>query len=136
MTTKTTDIQPQVEVETMFVLTGHWIDNWKWLAKGRFPNDGTPVSVSFDQHYNDVIKRHIKENDVIGFYHTHPSFPGEPSSIDISTMNTWVDVLGKPLLCLIDGADGLRTYYWYDENQYIDVGNSYKYENIFTGEFE
>jgi hypothetical protein len=125
-------IMTMTDVETMFVLTGKWVRNNLWMAKGQFPNDGTPISVSFDKYYDEIIKRHIKYNDVIGFYHTHPNMLASPSSTDVETMNTWVDVLGKPLFCLIDGVNGLRTYHWYDDNQF-EIGRTFKYEDMFVG---
>ena len=59
-----------------------------------------PDSVEFD--YKDVYKREDDYNDIIGFYHTHPSGLNQMSPTDIQIMTQWVLCLGKSLVCLIE----------------------------------
>src|SRR4051812_42533893 len=118
--------------EKFLTLTGQWHSDILWSAKGRWPLEGHPASVDFSQIYDRVISREQQCGDVIGFYHTHPSFPASPSSVDVSTMNQWVDCLGKSLLCLIHGVDGLKTYYWQKDYSYL-TGVSLKAKNKFIG---
>jgi proteasome lid subunit RPN8/RPN11 len=55
-----------------------------------------------------VLAREERHGDVIGFLHTHPGMAAVPSERDVRTMHAWCSAFGKPLLCLIKGADGLR----------------------------
>lgn len=48
--------------------------------------------------------------DVAGFYHTHPGMAAVPSARDLRTMRAWVACFGRPLLCAIEGEEGLRAY--------------------------
>lgn len=121
--------------EICLTLTGQWITDRLWLAGGRWQVEGKPIEVSFADLYNKIISRESKYRDVVGFYHTHPNMPAIPSSTDHETMNQWVDVLGKDLLCLIHGADGLKTYLWYGDSTY-NVGQTIKLKNIFMGKIE
>jgi hypothetical protein len=66
------------------------------------------VQVEFDGPA--VLAREERRHDVIGFLHTHPRFAASPSRRDVVTMQAWVSAFGKPLLCLIRGADGLKGY--------------------------
>ena len=69
---------------------------------------GKPESVDFDAAA--ALVREESHGDVIGFLHTHPSCEAQPSRRDVNTMRAWVGSFGKPLLCLIEGTDGLRAY--------------------------
>jgi hypothetical protein len=69
---------------------------------------GGPTSVEFDGPA--VLAREEKRADVVGFLHTHPDFPAEPSARDVATMQAWVSSFGKPLLCVIHGTNGLAGY--------------------------
>lgn len=124
-------ISKETANEVMFVLTGQWLTDSLWTARGHFPAEGGPANVSFD--YKNVISRESRYGDVIGFYHTHPGqIPSYVSSIDIETMDAWVDTLGKNLLCLIDGANGLKTFYWLGNNHFL-MGDSFKDGENFIG---
>jgi proteasome lid subunit RPN8/RPN11 len=57
-----------------------------------------------------ALAREERRHDIVGFLHTHPDFPAQPSQRDIDTMRAWVSALGKPLVCLIQGTDGLVGY--------------------------
>ena len=115
--------------EICYVVCGRWLSDDLWIGKGLWKQEGHPAHVGFGDLYNKIISR---KDHVIGFYHTHPNMPAFTSRTDINTMDQWVDVLGKPLLCLIEGVDGLKTYYWLGEGAY-QIGNSYRYENVFAG---
>jgi hypothetical protein len=79
-----------------------------WFARKLRRTVGGPASVAFDGPA--VLAREEQRRDIVGFLHTHPGFPAEPSLRDIATMQAWVSAFGKPLLCLIEGRDGLAGY--------------------------
>lgn len=79
-----------------------------WHARLATYSVGRPTTVEFDAA--SVLEREELRGDVVGFCHTHPSSPAIPSERDLKTMRAWVSAFGKPLLCLIDGIDGLRGY--------------------------
>lgn len=74
---------------------------------------GRPASVEFDGPA--VLEREERKGDVIGFLHTHPNSDAEPSRRDLRTMRAWVSAFGKPLLCVIEGIDGLAAYRFDDD---------------------
>lgn len=116
--------------ERFFLLTGKWLSRRMWVAKAIMPNQGTPVSVAFNA--NHVVSRESIYGDVLGFYHTHPQMQATPSSTDYKTMNAWRNCLGKDLICLIDGVNGLKTYYWLGDDAWYS-GKTFKFENFFFG---
>lgn len=65
-----------------------------------FYTQENPTSVEFD--YEAVYQREDKYQDIVGFYHTHPSGMNKMSQIDIDTMTQWVRCLGKSLVCVIE----------------------------------
>lgn len=74
-------------------------------------NIGTPVEVTVD--YDWILKREEQHKDVLGFFHTHPSFLSTPSERDDATMDSWVTCLGKDLISVIQGTDGVfAQLYW------------------------
>lgn len=95
--------------EHCWILVGSMKDDLWWAKRVR-PTEGAPASVAFDPEY--VIKRDAEFHDIVGFFHTHPSFTAHYSSRDDRTMKAWVTCLGKPLVCCILGIDGLRAW-WY-----------------------
>lgn len=95
--------------EQCWVLVGGMRDDL-WWGKRVKPTEGAPASVAFNPDY--VTQRDDKYHDVVGFIHTHPSFTAHYSSRDDRTMKAWVLSLGKPLVCCIIGIDGLRAW-WY-----------------------
>jgi proteasome lid subunit RPN8/RPN11 len=95
--------------EQCWVLVGGMRDDL-WWGKRIKPTEGAPASVAFNPDY--VTQRDEKYKDVVGFIHTHPSFTAHYSSRDDRTMKAWVCSLGKPLVCCIIGIDGLRAW-WY-----------------------
>jgi hypothetical protein len=84
-----------------------------WLARKQRRTTGTRDRVEFDGPA--VLAREEARGDVVGFLHTHPSFAARPSQRDIDTMRAWAGALGKPLVCLIRGADGLAGYRFDDD---------------------
>jgi proteasome lid subunit RPN8/RPN11 len=89
-----------------------------WMGELWGYNEGSPASVDF--HPTWVYQWEDARDDddlgiVLGFYHTHPGFAAVPSDRDIRTMRAWVLSLGRPLLCVIRGVDGLRAYWFMDD---------------------
>ena len=124
--------------EEYLLVVGKRIGN-SFIGHGLFPKSGSPSRVAFS--YDEVVKREDKYGDVIGFFHTHPSFYSNPSSIDDRTMDGWVNCLGRPLLCAIKGINGTH-FYWYLPsaeniecrlNSYMIVMNGLKLGNGFIG---
>lgn len=95
--------------EHCWILVGGWREDL-WWGKRVKPSEGAPCSVAFSSDY--VLQRDEKYHDVVGFIHTHPGMTAHYSSRDDRTMKAWVCALGKPLVCCIIGTDGLRAW-WY-----------------------
>ena len=113
--------------ERCWILTGHYKDDLWWgFAKKR--TEGTPVSVEFDWEY--VLKNHEK---VVGFYHTHPSFNATPSETDDRAMHGFCLSLGRPLVCLIRDTDGLRAWWYVDDESEPEEYQVVKMGNLFFG---
>lgn len=72
------------------------------------PTRGEVASVAFDATW--VLGREEVRADVVGFYHTHPSGPPEPSDRDVKTMRAWASSFGKSLLCLLESEGQLAAY--------------------------
>jgi proteasome lid subunit RPN8/RPN11 len=83
-----------------------------WFARRVRHQAGAQVVVHFDGPW--VLAREERRRDVVGFYHTHPGMPARPSRRDVRTMRAWCSAFGKPLLCVIAGADGVRGYRFAD----------------------
>jgi len=98
--------------EQCWILVGRWKDDLWWAKKIR-PTEGVPCAVAFDPNY--VINRDVERHDVIGFIHTHPGMSAHYSQRDDRTMKAWVCCLGKPLVCCIMGNDGLRAWWYFDD---------------------
>jgi hypothetical protein len=77
------------------------------------PQSGEPTRVSFDGLW--VLDREERRRDVLGFLHTHPHGPHQPSTRDVRTMGAWCSAFGKPLLCLIHGPERLCGYLFTDD---------------------
>ena len=85
-----------------------------WYARRIGRCAGEPASVEFDGPA--VLDREERKRDVVGFLHTHPASEALPSRRDLDTMRAWVSAFGKPLLCVIEGTDGLVGYRFDDES--------------------
>jgi hypothetical protein len=79
-----------------------------WLCRPLNHATGKPATVEFDGAA--ALAREEAAQDVVGFLHTHPDCEAKPSQRDRDTMQAWTSALGKPLLCLIEGTDGLRGF--------------------------
>lgn len=106
-------------------------ENNIWIAKGEFPTEGQPSSVHFNM--DEVLAR---KDELIGFYHTHPNFSNQYSQTDRITMEGWVDMLGKPLVCLIDGINGLIGYWCENKIYEYTDSSSVKEKTILIPQFE
>jgi len=84
-----------------------------WFCRRVQRVHGERASVRFDGAW--ALAREESHGDVIGFLHTHPDGPHSPSNRDVRTMRAWRSAFGKPLLCLIDGPDGLRGFRFDDD---------------------
>jgi proteasome lid subunit RPN8/RPN11 len=97
--------------EEFWLLVGERRGN-VYLARLLDRTMGRPEAVEFDALA--ALTREEREGDVIGFLHTHPSCEATLSRRDVNTMRAWVSSFGKPLLCVIEGTDGLRAYLFED----------------------
>ncbi len=83
-----------------------------WVTSAISYELGIPARVGFN---HELVRR--DPDRVIGWIHTHPSMIASPSATDISTMNAWVVAEGRPFVCCIQGADGLRCFWFFDDEQ-------------------
>jgi len=65
------------------------------------------------------MAREETSGDIQGFWHTHPNFRALPSETDHATMSGWTICFGKPVVCCIEGIDGLRAYWFWDRGERI-----------------
>lgn len=84
-----------------------------WYARRTRPSQGQVARVEFDAAH--VLAREETRGDVVGFYHTHPCGPPEPSDRDLRTMRAWCGSFGKPLLCIIESGKQLAAYRFDDD---------------------
>jgi proteasome lid subunit RPN8/RPN11 len=84
-----------------------------WFGRRVRRSSGARTSVHFDGPW--VLEREERRRDVIGFVHTHPDGPPSPSRRDVRTMRAWCSAFGKPLLCLIASAEGIRGFRFDDD---------------------
>lgn len=100
------------ENEKCWLITGKIFRRF-FYGKMLYMSEGYPTQVKFDGDY--VLKLEENQGNIIGFYHTHPKMMATPSSTDHETMHSWVSCFGKPLLCLIEGSNGIKTYLYQDD---------------------
>jgi len=98
-----------------------------WLLRTLDRTVGKPESVEFDGPA--ALAREEQQGDVLGFWHTHPDFPATPSRRDVNTMQAWTSALGKPLLCIIEGTDGLQAYRFDDDDSQGIPAQVIRFEN-------
>jgi hypothetical protein len=101
--------QLAAENEHCWVILGRRLGVF-WYGRLVYLATGEPSQVEFD--WDMVFQREETKGDVVGFLHTHPNTNAHPSPTDHATMKTWVTAMGKPLICSIDGSDGLKSF-WY-----------------------
>lgn len=134
------------ENEQCWILTGSIKKNL-WWAKTKNVSFGSPIDVKFDANYvmekeekSDLIRCHSTRGSIRGsirgWLHTHPGMRAIPSNRDNVTMMSWVRSLGKPLVCCIAGEDGIRAW-WYmdDESPPIECQVEKKFSNFLFGVF-
>ena len=100
-----------INEQCCILVGGHKDDLW-W-GKRIKPTEGAPASVAFDAKF--VLEQEEGGKNIVGFYHTHPSFNATPSDRDDRTMGAWVNCLGKNLVCVIDGVDGLKAWWYFND---------------------
>jgi proteasome lid subunit RPN8/RPN11 len=105
-------IRNKMTNEKCWVLLGG-VNEGLWWGKMSHQTQGSPCSVDFN--YDWTIHREETKGDVVGFLHTHPNFSAHPSCRDDRTMKTWVLSFGKPMVCCIAGIDGLKAWWYYDD---------------------
>lgn len=106
--------------EELYILSGKRIGCF-WYGKISHYQLGHPHQVAFD--YNYVLEN---QNKVVGWIHTHPVNKARPSATDHQTMTAWNLSLGKPLVCCIKGTDGLRAWWYFDDESPGVEGKVYR----------
>jgi proteasome lid subunit RPN8/RPN11 len=117
--------------EECFVLLGKRRSTGRWRACKTNYSVGEPCSVNFNPEW--VIEREESHGDIIGWWHTHPNTIASPSMTDYATMHAWVCSFGKPMLCCIDGVDGLRAHWFFDDETEHVEGITKRYGSFFWG---
>jgi proteasome lid subunit RPN8/RPN11 len=84
-----------------------------WYARRINRRVGDRAQVAFDGL--KTLQREESRGDVVGFFHTHPDGPCHPSERDVRTMRAWCSALGKPLLCVIEGPQGIAAWRFDDD---------------------
>ena len=100
------------ENEQSWVATGGILGRL-WYGHLSHESEGHPGAVDFPFAW--VNHREESKGDIVGFCHTHPGMTASPSMRDYATMQAWVASFGKPLMCLIEGVDGLKAYLYFDD---------------------
>ncbi len=117
------------------LVIGFRLPNKKFIGYGIFDTEGYPATVGFNPR--DVFKYEDSlwpGTNVIGFYHTHPNMPNYPSQLDYDTMGAWVNCLGRPLLCAIEGNNGLAMHWFIDDTTRHITLNGSKKAKLFVGD--
>ena len=108
------------------------VDGLHWWARSLGDNsEGSPGQVAFN--YQRLYDREIAHGDVVGFYHTHPNTIASPSVTDYATMGAWTVCFGRPLVCLIEGVDGLKAHWFIDDEHDHIVSTVSRIGDIFVG---
>jgi len=109
-------IQIQLEINKPYEACGVIVGTINWTINGTMTNveKVIPVtnvrrtSASFEldpqEFYNAWNEADKSGNEIVGVYHTHPFYPGTPSSWDIDTMKN------NPSVWLIAGVNGIFGY--------------------------
>ena len=107
-------VDMEEQSERSWIITGFKIGKY-WFGKRRMCRVGSHGEVTFDHDW--VLKRDEAKFDVLGWHHTHPSnCDAYVSPKDLGTMQAWSLCLGKPLLCLITGDNGLLGWVFEDSD--------------------
>lgn len=118
--------------EQYYMLVGRTLGKF-WYGIATDHRSGTPVRVLFN--YQRVYDQELAYGDVIGFFHTHPNMISNMSDTDYATMCGWTNALGKRLMCVIEGKDGMSNHVfdYREENEHVDTFPVYRVGNIFFG---
>ena len=104
------DFEANKPYEACGVLIGTICDNIANVEKAVSITNVRRTYSSFEldpqQLYNAWNNADKSGKDVVGVYHTHPSFLATPSSWDRETMKD------NPSVWLIAGTDGIKAYVW------------------------
>jgi len=110
--------QPEmIDNEVYMALLGGRIGRY-WWGLGHWGTEGQPAKVDFD--WKLIYEREKTYGDVVGFWHTHPHFPATPSGVDYRAMAGWTVAFGRPLVCCIQGIDGLKAH-WFEDDEHEHV---------------
>ena len=81
-------------MEVMGLMLGDFVDEFTVRVVDVFamPQSGTGVSVEavdpvYQKDMLDMLKQTKRGENVVGWYHSHPFFPVEPSLIDVRNHN-------------------------------------------------
>ena len=108
------------------------VEGLNWWARSLGDNaEGSPGQVAFN--YQRAYDRDLSHGDVIGFYHTHPNTIAHPSQTDYRTMGAWTVCFGRPLVCLIEGVDGLKCHWFIDDETEHITSSISRIGDIFVG---
>lgn len=120
----------QNENEVYLALVGGRMGRF-WWGKGQWPREGQPAQVSFD--HKKVMEQEERHGNIVGFFHTHPKFKATPSSTDYATMDGWTTCFGKPLACCIEGTDGLKAHWFFDDETEHETYKVWRFGDYFIG---
>ena len=96
--------------ERSWILTGK-LFRGLWFFRRNRQREGLPCSVDFDWEW---AMRQEEQNHNVAFLHSHPC-QAYPSSRDERTMRAFCLCFGRPILCAILGTDGLRGFWFIDD---------------------
>lgn len=117
--------------EVYYGLIGQIHNDWWWAQCLGDHAEGSPGQVEFN--WRLIMDREESHGDIVGFYHTHPQTVGCPSHRDYRTMGAWTVSFGRPLLCLIEGVDGLNANWFKDDETNHIRGSIVQIGDIYVG---
>lgn len=105
-----------------------------WWGKPHNHTEGLPACVDFDAKFViEQDERNEPDRSVVGFLHTHPGMIAHYSSRDFRTMQAWVTCLGRPLVCVIAGHDGLRAWWFINDEDPPIEDEVYQVDGVLFG---
>jgi 26S proteasome regulatory subunit N11 len=104
-----------VPLEVMGLMLGQFIDDYaiKVVDVFAMPQSGTSVSVesvdpAYQQGMLDMLKQTNRNEMVVGWYHSHPSFGCWLSSVDINTQQSFEQLNEKCVAVVVDPIQSVR----------------------------
>lgn len=104
-----------VPLEVMGLMLGQFIDDYaiKVVDVFAMPQSGTSVSVesvdpAYQQDMLDMLKQTNRNEMVVGWYHSHPSFGCWLSSVDINTQQSFEQLNEKCVAVVVDPIQSVR----------------------------